>query len=288
MHRAEWLDGRPRPTLAGLKVPREFRGAAKEAAIQKTMDAMRDWRMSPFEREGTMVHGLRSGLCLKGHGWQAADREASEIVGTALRLLGAVRPDYQQGQRDATTPMENCSWCTLEIPEEDRSENRKPRYCSPECAKTALVWRQEEWAFRDKLLHDSALRIVNRESLPMHRCEQCGDPFRPFNGRAMDQRFCSRRCQALHRRTKPDKRCETCGDPFRPPLPDSRFCSMRCFNAMQHEERECVVCTEPFRPTRADTRFCGPACTKYAYKVRKGLLRSLTAPAFDYVMRIAA
>ena len=69
-------------TLAGRKRQPAplFSGERKKAAIQRTMDFLRDWRQSPFEQEAAVRAGLRSGLCLAGYPWERSDAAAIEIV----------------------------------------------------------------------------------------------------------------------------------------------------------------------------------------------------------------
>lgn len=52
--------------------------------------------------EGPLRHSIRADLCLIGWRWRDADSTASEIVGDALRRVRAVRPTWNEGQREWT------------------------------------------------------------------------------------------------------------------------------------------------------------------------------------------
>lgn len=51
-----------------------------------------------FGLEGPLVAVLRADLCLRGWAWWRADMAARDLVGEALRTLGAKRPSWQEGQ----------------------------------------------------------------------------------------------------------------------------------------------------------------------------------------------
>ena len=61
-----------------------FKGEKREAAVGGVLMHLRDWRFSPFEREGECRAGVRSALCLEGHSWHRSDAEAASLV-DALR-----------------------------------------------------------------------------------------------------------------------------------------------------------------------------------------------------------
>ncbi|OWK20076.1 hypothetical protein AJ88_33085 [Mesorhizobium amorphae CCBAU 01583] len=54
-----------------------FGADKRKHVVNQMMDVMADWRLSPFEFEGSCRAGLRSALCLAGHSWQRADDEAA-------------------------------------------------------------------------------------------------------------------------------------------------------------------------------------------------------------------
>ncbi|MCO6390563.1 hypothetical protein GTW25_05920 [Aliihoeflea aestuarii] len=254
---SEYRYGTSKPiTLANVMRPAPiFRGEKKKHVIQQTMDAMRDWRMSPFEEEGTMIAGLRSGLCLDGYGWSRSDQQAREIVSEALRLLGAKRPTWEQGQPDYVEPHENCKVCGGPLDEEALSY--RDRFCSAECARIAMEKRTFWQTSRDSALYRRAVQLVRISRKPVRECQQCGKSFRQRgeNGQA---KFCSSDCYADHKRER---------------APSFKS--------------NCAFCWTPFT-SKQPAMFCSPTCKTQAHRVQSGRIKRLSPPVFDYVFAMAA
>ncbi|HEV7286289.1 MAG TPA: hypothetical protein VGN75_15645, partial [Kaistia sp.] len=79
-------------TLAGKTKPGGLNKAKRVHVVDQVTGILRGWRTSPFENEGAIVHGLRSGMCLEGQRWARADMEATAIVAEGLRRIRAERP----------------------------------------------------------------------------------------------------------------------------------------------------------------------------------------------------
>jgi hypothetical protein len=318
----------PKPiTLAGQKPKQIFRGKDRDHVVSQIMDVLRDWRQSPFEFEGSARAGLRSSLCMKGHGWSLSDHEAAGIVRDGLRRIGAVRPTYEQGQRYYADPRENCRWCYGPIDEEDMSGNRSRLFCSDHCRRAAYVhWNMKNAAKGDAMARE-AYRSIYQERLPSRDCETCGKSFQPMREKA-DTRFCSLRCAGEARRADiPERACEQCGTVFRPLSgnADAKFCGKKCADAakrvfqpkpcqmcgtyfipkregniycsngcahrgirFRQVECQCGWCQRTFPGKRADAEYCSDACARFAYRVKTGRVKKVSPPAFDYLIRIAA
>lgn len=89
---------------------------------------------SLFGLEGPLRHGIRSDLCLAGWRWADADTMARELMDEAFRAVRAVRPSWNEGQREWTieagTLIERtrCANCHKSLPEGHW------KFCSSSCA----------------------------------------------------------------------------------------------------------------------------------------------------------
>lgn len=252
-----------KPTLKRI-----LTGEKKQHIVSRVMDLMKDWRMSPFENEGTIRHNLRSAFCEDGHGWEASDHQAELVVGETFRIMGAHRPSWEQGQRQYVIAQECCQWCAVEIPEEDRTGLRKARFCSAVCAKSAIIHRDIEGHRRESAVARSALSIIHREKLPDQKCEYCDRGFKPFSIETKGQRFCSVVCARLAERTIPETNCPTCSKTFRPKVMGRAFCSYECAMARPIEDRECLICHEVYTPKTEQALYCSKSCTMRSHRMK--------------------
>lgn len=280
-------------TLAGKQSSRRIgRQQKRQHLIQAVVQVLSDWRCSPFENEGATRAGLRSAFCLEGHRWEMADQEASEIIADGLRLLGAERPSWAQGQREYVEPRENCRWCAVPLPEEEYGGLRRGYFCSAECGRQAILHRDLKTTNRNDRVAVAAHAIVAREAQPSLACEQCGKLFKQFTRTATDQRYCSHNCHQQSRRTIPVRECRTCGKDFRPKSVAGKaalYCSVICvYRRPLPNRRDCAVCNSPFAPGHEKSLFCSEKCNKRAYKIRHGMVKTISPPVFDYVFRLAA
>ncbi|QRY66557.1 hypothetical protein JVX98_19370 [Ensifer sp. PDNC004] len=204
-----------------------FKGAARKPVISRVMDVMRDWRSTPFENEGSTIAGLRSGLCSQGYGWASADREARSIVADCLRYLGAVRPNWDQGQPEFTVSDENCKWCSAELPPEASEGLRQFRFCSTECAKAAIAQRSADNWLRNSNIAWSAYRMVLKSRMPQRVCEACGIRYSTVREKS-ESKYCSKACYNKGRLKYVPKTCPTCKQGFQPIRATSVYCSVAC------------------------------------------------------------
>ncbi len=265
--------GERRPvTLAGQKPKAKIQNEAKRKhLISRVIDGMRDWRCTPFENEGPMRAGLRSGFCSMGHGWGDADKEADVVISHALRRIGAVRPTWDEGQPSHTDSPDFCSWCRGPMDDEDRT--RGQRFCSAECAAIAIQQRDRKSNKYMGTVLRSAVRLVTKATAPPRDCEYCGDTFRSDRE---DARFCSPVCVSRWQKGDlllKDIVCQGCGKTAKPSNRGARFCSHSCASAVHHrQERErlasetriCACCGDGFAPTTESTIYCSRRCSSTA------------------------
>lgn len=324
-----WTDYRygaaePRPiSLAGERPKPVMTKDKRRHVVNQVIDMMRPWNQTPFEHEGT----IRSGLCLDGHDWHSADREAATIVAQALTIIDVPRPTWEQGQRYYAGPRENCKWCYGPIAEEDMTGGRSRVFCSDVCARSSYVHWGMKNAAKGSAIEREAYRAVNRAKVPARECEQCKEPFTPQREKAAT-RFCSRRCfTASLKRDVAERPCQHCRTMFTPPTSNlaAKFCGKTCADAalriyqpkpclvceatfipktatqtcctqacahrgkaLRQVEAVCQCCGEPFLAKRKDARYCSDTCTRFAHRVTTGRIKRLSPPVFDFIMRAAS
>lgn len=260
-----------------LRLSRERRKRLTEVAAAVMREAA-----NPFNAEGPLRHGYRSGLCLEGWSWGDADDEAAQIVAIALRWVGARRPTWEEAQPEWWVQLiehTHCVRCTRRIPDE-RTGGNKGRgavlYCSNECAQSAYQQRSHlhmEAVSRGEYLARCAARRETTLSAGID-CDQCREPFQPGYG-IMRRRFCSKECADAGKTRRLSNReeiaCTACSAPFRPKTPDAKYCSSSCYSDMRARasngwrgvERQCEICSTIFRvhsaakPQRTCSRRCG-------------------------------
>lgn len=263
-------------SLAGSKPKRKppqriFSGAVRKAMVEKAMDILSDWNLSPFENEGSTLAGLRSGLCLKGFGWRKSNNEASLIVGEALKLLGACeRPSYGEGQWQYSLPREMCANCLG--PLDDEAIADRDRFCCDECKQSVRQRDGDLHTWLTSFAYSAAAYAVFKTKLPESDCEWCGKRYKMVH---LDQRFCSRSCanaeRAGDRLVKP-KPCLHCGTMFRGWRVEAKFCSSDCHKDHVREHgtmsrlppRHCDVCKRIFTPKSPNARLCSDTCANLA------------------------
>lgn len=255
-----WNDYRYGPktpvTLAGqgAKPKPLVTGAKRKHLISEVMDFMRDWRQSPFEDEGGMIAALRSAWCIKGYDWRRSDHQAREIVSEALRLLGAKRPSWDQGQRWYGVPRDNCVVCGSMI--EDPPSTRAVQFCSAGCAQLAREKMNFERRNGEDKLYAAAQRVILRSRTTARKCAWCGTAFHPISEKSKQE-----------------------------------HCSITCANKRQHivypvvvREITCTCCGKAFSTKSGHAAYCSKACRTLMQSVRHGHLpKKLTATSFDWL-----
>ncbi len=268
-----------------------YKGDQRKHIINKIMDLLSDWRFSQFEKEGPVLSGIRSALCLKGYSWDRANREAANLVSSAIMKLGYSRPTWEQGQPDYTTPAENCKWCGGAVDTEFGSGMRSSRFCSEECAKAFITRRDAETVRDASEAFHAAWKTIRRAKHPAISCRECGVRFKPHKG---DEKFCSPSCYKKHRdRALEELPCLHCGISFmahKGRRPDQgKFCSARCALAHRHVlsfERTCQWCGDRFMSKRHHTNFCSHTCSTTVRKAKKGVYpKRLSPPVLDFIFR---
>ncbi|MDR6101026.1 hypothetical protein QE369_001204 [Agrobacterium larrymoorei] len=279
-----------KPTL-----PQVFKGEVRKAAINEVMDALDDWRNSPFEHEGAVHHGLRSALCLKGLPWAVSDHEAVALVAEAFGRLGHARPSWEEAQRWYTEPQENCRGCGAPLLGEVKNGSRL-MYCSTECARMAM--RDIERKGSADRTYGAIYRAMLRFQFSPIACGHCKRDFLP---RRADQRLCSLECQRLSRRTIDEVTCQHCEKPFRPKTLATavKFCSAECrwsHTRSQQSIRNCELCGIEFLGTQGTRAaiYCCDAHGKAASQIRKkvhaaidsGRVYKPVGPHREYALRM--
>lgn len=246
--------GRKRSTIVPEKERRDL--------IADTAEILASAELSKFEHEASCRHGIRTTLTLQGNGWQMSDEEAASIVTAALDRIGAVRPQFLEGQPEYTlSPGHQCQRCGA--PLSDEAGHR--RYCSPECYESARRYRNDFWQRTEDIARAAAAYATAKANAVVRQCTVCGSPFRATTE---STHTCSRDCAARSRRTVPERPCAHCGEPFRPHslTKAGRFCSPECHAASRRTRSEqcCAECGEPFLPSKAGMKFCSNDCAHAA------------------------
>lgn len=266
------------PTINSLARPRQkpiLRGEKRQHLINQVIDAMRRSKPSLFAKEGRVRHGLRQWLCLDGYAWARADHEAEAVTGEALRLLGATRPSPDEAHWQHTISPDYCLWCQGSIEDENRS--RGQRFCSIDCARLALTYRQQERHRAADAVAQSAYIMIRRKESPPRPCKSCGKPFQSASEKVV---YCSAKCvRAAKGDLIGERRCLQCDAPFAPSGRKVRCCSQACARTYQIEqfrastpELSCGCCKAIFRPANAQAKFCSHRCaqlvSRKAYRAR--------------------
>ena len=264
-----------KPYLSAPK--RIFSGTKLDSVVKQTADAMRDWRLSPWEREAGTYQGIRTGLVAAGHRFPLAELEAGDIVRRAFNELGrgvSRRPSFIEGQRQYSEPREHCLWCRTPLDDEDLL--RGARFCSDVCRNRAAIAAEELARWGSDQERVAAFYIARKAAVPKRACDHCGSEFQPAS---LSTRFCSPVC-ARHGREgaviHAERPCEQCGTVFKPVSAHVRFCSTKCANQARRQPppppRTCDHCGESFTVAKASSakRFCSRSCSgKASHAVTK-------------------
>lgn len=187
----------PRNRPAVPERPRQLRSDRRAALRGKIAAIMARAEPTPFAAEGSCLAGIRSALCLQGWRWSAAQEEAAEIVRGALRIVGAKRPDWKQGQPEWTQDgvfqlqYERCRNCLKPVPEGHF------KFCCKTCStvyshRLSYRWHSEEESLRRKALR-AAEAVSRRNARKPITCAYCGKDFKPTKTKTV-QKYCSREC----------------------------------------------------------------------------------------------
>ncbi len=195
---------------------------------------------SRFQFEAAARHGLRSGFCLDGLPWITADERAAEIVGAALRKIGAKRPSYQEGQiqyADRDERNEICKSCG-KLFEHDGYDHKPRVFCSTLCKWRDQYKRQREgerMSRAEYAAQRAAQSQTLRESFARH-CAYCKRWFIPSYGyenyeAAAKAKYCSIDCRnkSYVRTDYPQVECLNCHKVFEQRDKPRKYCSRDCY-----------------------------------------------------------
>ncbi|MCV9997685.1 hypothetical protein OE766_05450 [Pararhizobium sp. YC-54] len=268
-------------------------GKGRETAIGKVMDALADWRISPFEAEGEVRAGLRRSFCLAGSRWPTADQEAASLISEVFRRKGVVRPSWNDGQRRYAS-QGFCYFCNAYL---EGSSGFTRKFCSTRCAKMLVLSRA---LYPDRFCDQvfvSAYNFVYKATAMANattmNCEQCGAGFRSLYA----ERFCSKACVGASQRTRKQLPCKICGTLFLPHASRAKFCSHSCYQESRKRPSyvlQCGWCQTSFLANLKKTGFCSKSCrAKMSYQCKKAKAVILPFPTispaeFDREFQIAA
>ena len=269
-----------------VKLAPIFTGEKRKEILSQAMNILRKWDTSPFENEASTRHGLRTGLCERGYGWQRADNQAKEIVADGLRLIGAKRPTWEQGQREYTDPRENCTWCKRAFSDEELHGARRPRFCSAECARAAVQYRDWETSYIATNVGRMARHVILKQVNPKRTCLQCKATFGVISVKS-PQVYCSTVCANKANGYLPDKACRHCEKNFHPKIAEQEFCSRTCLDRngrVPQHLGQCDYCAKWFLGKLSKSRLCSTHCRSmdYHYRVKQIRPRQMVPAAFDY------
>lgn len=283
---SEWRYGKARKARQRHRAA-ILRGQRREHVINRVMEILRDWRQSPFEHEGSVLAGLRSGLCLEGYNWSRADEAAAEVVATALRRIGAVRPTWEQGQREYVEPRENCVRCGAGLAAEQIV--RREGFCSDWCAASTKAHNGRMHRIIAKRVESAGRHITAKEAAKPRPCHYCGSLFKAANPLTT---HCSLKCAGLDKRTIPERACDQCGKLFRPSSGDKtgRFCSLPCYHAFGRTGRHvriCVWCGTGFVGKMRRSESCSVECRQKINGLSRSTvrLRPISPSVIDFIFR---
>lgn len=254
---------RDRPAQ-NVKLSPIFRGEKRKHVVSQVMDIMRDWRLSPFENEGPAISDIRSGLCLMGNGWTRSDMEAHALVDEGLRLIGAQRPSWSEGQGEYAAPRTNCLRCGGDIDEVDQISGR--RFCSGICAKAFMIDRAQRDDKQQSLTYRRAWSEARDWAAAGRTCKQCD---RIYHSAEPRREFCSERCAKMSFKVRAETDCAWCAELFYPRADKQKCCSLRCdgfYKADQLRrhapEQDCPICKSVFRPAKPGQVYCSRKCAR--------------------------
>jgi hypothetical protein len=261
-----------------------FSGRQRDGLISRIMDALDDWRFSPFENEGESRHLLRTVLCLDGYSWPIADTEATELVTAGLKRNGAVRPNWSEGQRRYCELRDTCLRCSGAL-----TEGRL--FCSTLCAKEHFESKRALGLVNDHEYKRKAYAAMIREGYRQkcisktapRECLQCGSEFRVISN-SLASKYCSKSCQHESLRRKIERGCEHCGTMFLPKLKTTKFCSLICAGAVISQRQfvgTCQHCECSFIANKAHSKFCGASCRSKAFALRRRAAVIIQFPTID-------
>ncbi|MBZ9710538.1 hypothetical protein LB543_27965 [Mesorhizobium sp. ESP7-2] len=260
--------------------PRQLNRDRHRHLVGTVADILREGQPTNFAFEGPVTHGLRVSLILQGWPWLDADLAAADVVGAALRQIGAVRPTWQQGQigytEDVTAEHERCANSDCGKPVVIGLNGKPRKYCSDLCLTRHHAKMASRHGFQRTRAEYLAFHAANRakKGEGERDCDRCGARFR--QGKNVARTYCDA-CRGAVRRARrlKEKPCAHCGTMFQPRYADAKFCARACLAlAFSRPEKQCECCQKVFRPkSNSYQRFCGDACKFRSYKRKPSAMR---------------
>src|SRR5690606_26650363 len=93
-----------------------------------------------------------------------------------LNKIGARRPTWEEGQWVYTQSPDYCAWCHGPIEIEEMSRGR--RFCSVDCAKSAVEHMNRKTSHHYGAVLRSALRLIDKDRAEPRPCQHCGTMFK--------------------------------------------------------------------------------------------------------------
>lgn len=275
-----WSNSAPPPAPPPKDYHRALTGQRRQHIIGEAAAVLGSFTFSPFQHEGSLRHGLRSGLCSQGRPWSLADFEANEIVQAALKVIGAARPSWYAGQPEYLIPRENCKRCGCALDDEQIAGNR--RYCSSLCEASAKQYKADVDAKIEWLTKINASYHAAKALAEPRECEHCKSSFKTLKPLT---RFCSKACAGAARENQYQQRtCQNCGISFIHRSVKNRpghWCSLACYvegRAKDLPQYACEECGSAFQPKLERQKFCCQACGQRNSEKRR---RAARPPRFD-------
>lgn len=139
--------------------PRALNRERRRHLVSTVAEILKGGDPTPFAFEASCRHGIRSRLCLDGWKWAEADGTAGEIVAEALRLIGARRPPWAEGQPEwtqngagALIERTRCINCHGPLPADHT------KFCGQLCASA----HHARWNRRKEASEDAAYALATR------------------------------------------------------------------------------------------------------------------------------
>ena len=224
---------------------------------------LREGEPTPFAHEAACRHGLRIRLIFEAWGWADADALSADIVATALRMVGARRPTWYQGQPEYTqegyapTLTAHCRRCHKPLADPETSAGWNTSFCSNACRRSS----QRRGELMTQCEYVAALRAAS-EVKKLEReitCAHCSTVFVPKKALwppapPGKPRYCSNGCSkaAFWKRRQADRAapeprpCGWCSKVFAPNRHEQRFCTSSCanFNRAAARKASAFMCAE--------------------------------------------
>lgn len=186
--------------------PHRLNADRQRHILNAVTEILREGRPTYFAFEGPCRHGLRIRLISEGWRWANADSAAAEMVARALKMIGAVRPSWYQGQpryvEDGYAPAiyVRCRRCHRPL----SNAMTEFGYQSPFCSNACRVATRRNVDKKTREDYYRALRAAGevKRLKRLTTCPNCGVKFLPKKPQwppdPTKPRYCCNRCSKVH------------------------------------------------------------------------------------------